>query len=117
MNTNEKWKKINGYKNYEVSSKGNIRNIHTKKYKAVRKTKTGYLITDLKENGTKQTKYIHRLVAEAFVANLNNYPCVNHKDENKDNNCVENLEWCTVAYNNNYGKNHTAKGFKWEVVD
>ena len=46
---------------------------------------------------------IHRLVAEAFILNPNNYPCVNHKDEDKSNNCADNLEWCTEAYNNSYG--------------
>lgn len=103
MITNEKWKKINGYTRYEVSNMGNVRNYYTKKLKAVRKTKTGYYITDLKENGKQKTVYIHRLVAEAFVENAFSLPCVNHIDENKANNCEKNLEWCDVAYNNSYG--------------
>lgn len=46
---------------------------------------------------------IHRLVAEAFIPNPNNYPCINHKDENPSNNNIDNLEWCTYKYNANYG--------------
>lgn len=86
-----------------MSNGGKVRNIHTKKEKAIRYTKTGYSITDLKENGEKKTCYVHRLVARAFIDNPCNLPCINHKDENKRNNCVENLEWCTAQYNNRYG--------------
>ena len=55
--------------------------------------------------GYKKPKYclLHRLLAETFIPNPNNYPVVNHKDENPLNNSLDNLEWCTVAYNNNYG--------------
>lgn len=49
-----------------------------------------------------KTNYVHRLVALTFISNPNNYPCINHKDENKSNNNVENLEWCTHEYNMNY---------------
>jgi len=108
MITNEEWKPIKGFTRYEVSNMGNVRNIHTKQMKAVRKSKTGYCITDLKENGTKTTKYIHRLVAEAFVENVFSFSCVNHKDEDKANNRADNLEWCSVEYNNKYGT-HNAK--------
>ena len=62
-------------------------------------SKTGYKFVIL----DKKTCYVHRLVAEAFVDNPNNYPQINHKDENKANNSVENLEWCTEKYNMNYG--------------
>lgn len=103
MITNEIWKPVNGFTRYEVSNMGNVRNIHTKELKAIRKTKTGYCITDLKENGMQKTSYIHRLVAEAFIENAFSLPCVNHIDEDKTNNCVYNLEWCSVAYNNAYG--------------
>lgn len=103
MFTNEKWEKIKGFTRYEVSSCGRVRNLHTKQEKAIRRTKTGYCITDLKENGKKKTAYIHRLVAEAFIDNPSNLPQINHIDENKGNNHVENLEWCSPEYNNAYG--------------
>lgn len=63
----------------------------------------GYLNIQLYVNGKRIMKKIHRLVAEAFIPNPNNLPCVNHKDENIFNNNVENLEWCNYKYNNNYG--------------
>lgn len=102
MITDEEWKDIKGYTRYEVSNKGRVRIKKTKVLKALRQTKTGYMITDLKENGEKQTRYVHRLVCKAFIANELNLPCVNHKDENKQNNDINNLEWCTVSYNNSY---------------
>lgn len=108
MITNEKWKKVDGFTRYEVSNMGRVRNIYTKELKAIRKTKTGYCITDLKENGKKKTAYIHRLVAEAFVENAFCLPCINHKDENKANNHADNLEWCSIEYNNRYGT-HTER--------
>ena len=57
----------------------------------------------LKTGDFRKNCVIHRLVAEAFIPNPHNYPCVNHKNENKTDNRVENLEWCTVKYNNIYG--------------
>ena len=63
----------------------------------------GYYKVTLSKNGKRYEKRINRLVAEAFIPNPNNLPCVNHKDENKLNNNIDNLEWCTYAYNNAYG--------------
>ena len=101
---NEIWKPIKGYEGlYEVSNFGRIkslkRNIILKSYKDGR----GYLCVRLyKYNSSIQYK-VHRLVAEVFIDNPNNYKEVNHKDENKTNNRVENLEWCDRKYNCNYG--------------
>ena len=59
-----------------------------------------------------RNEYIHRLVAEAFIPNPNNYPQVNHKDENPNNNSVDNLEWCTGKYNVNYGTRNDRASIK-----
>lgn len=63
----------------------------------------GYLHVLLCKNGKYITHNVHRLVAETFIPNPDNLPEINHKDENKENNCVDNLEWCTRKYNMNYG--------------
>lgn len=98
----EIWNKIEGYDNYTVSNLGRVYNIKLKRIKAQRMAPTGYLIADLKQNGVKRTHYVHRLVAEAFISNPENKPCVNHKNEVRTDNECSNLEWCTVAYNNSY---------------
>lgn len=67
------------------------------------KTAEGYLVVRLQTNDKPVTRKIHRLVAEAFIDNPNNLPCVNHLDENRSNNTITNLEWCTVIDNNNHG--------------
>lgn len=68
--------------------------------KVIQKTTPyGYLYF---QNNKKYT-LSHRFVAECFISNPDNLPCINHKDENKKNNCVDNLEWCDRKYNNNYG--------------
>ena len=64
----------------------------------------GYLKVCLYKDKSKKQVLIHRLVAEAFLPNPQNLPQINHKDENKKNNCVDNLEWCDAKYNINYGE-------------
>lgn len=104
----EIWKSIEGYPKYEVSNLGNIRSLnyrHTNKVKILKPhtNNNGYLLINLYQMGKMKTVQIHRLVAETFIPNPDNLPVVNHKDENKHNNCVDNLEWCTHKYNSNYG--------------
>lgn len=65
--------------------------------------KDKYFNVHLFKKGVVKIYFVHRLVALAFIPNSNNYPDINHKDENPANNCVENLEWCTEKYNMNYG--------------
>lgn len=91
----EIWKPINGF-NYEISNKGNIRNSQGKILKTFIQNR-GYVCIRLAPKAVHKT--IHRLVAEHFIPNPNNLPCVNHIDGNKQNNSVENLEWCTVSGN------------------
>lgn len=103
------WKDIPGYEGlYQVSNTGRVRSLnykHTGKTKVLKQgTKGhGYKVVGIYKNGKRKNYTIHRLVALAFIPNINNLPQVNHKDENPANNAVWNLEWCTDEYNINYG--------------
>ena len=102
----EIWKPILNYEGlYEVSNWGRVKSLKFGKERILKPgtNKYGYLIVILCKNGKVKSFSVHRLVAEAFLPNPHNYPCVNHKDECKTNNNVNNLEWCTYTYNNNYG--------------
>lgn len=105
----EIWKMIPGYEGlYMVSNLGRVKSLnynHTGEEAILKpiKLKHGYLCVHLVKNGKTFQLKVHRLVAMAFIPNPNNLPCVNHKDEDKANNCVDNLEWCTYEHNNNYG--------------
>ena len=102
----EIWKPIKGYEGlYEVSNLGNVKSLCDKRGERLRKLvpdKNGYMTVCLKKEGKYCNKKVHRLVASAFLENEENYPHVNHKDLNKANNAVENLEWCSAKYNNLY---------------
>lgn len=111
----EIWKPIPGYEgSYEVSNLGRVRSVDryilTKNGKVfkkgvIRKPKEdedGYLRVNLSKNGKKKEMFVHRLVAITFIDNPNNLPVVNHKDGNKKNNTVENLEWCTRSENDKH---------------
>ncbi len=97
------------YPDYLVYEDGRIWSNKTNKFLKVNITKAGYETVELfNESGSKRL-LVHRLVAMAFIPNPNNYPQVNHIDENKQNNAVENLEWCTAKYNMNYGNGAKAR--------
>ena len=104
----EIWKPVAGFENYEVSNLGRVKSLnysHTGKEKILKpfKRKDGYLQVILCRNGKVKKFSVHRLVATAFIPNPYGFEQVNHKDENKINNCVSNLEFCTPKYNTNYG--------------
>lgn len=109
----EVWKDVVGYEGlYQVSNTGKIRGLDrlsscnqfvSGKIKEQRHDKDGYLKVTLCKDGNKKCHSVHRLVATAFIPNPNDFPVINHKDENPQNNNVDNLEWCTVKYNTNYG--------------
>ena len=112
----EKWRAIQAFPNYEVSDCGNVRSIDRDVIRKGNKTRlkgqmlkpsnhNGYLMVTL-YNGSRdrhKSLFVHRLVADAFINNPLCLPYINHKDEDKMNNVVDNLEWCDAKYNSNYG--------------
>ena len=124
------WVDVKGYEGlYKVSSNGLVfslaRKVSSGRSYGVREIggtllkqrvdKDGYLCVSLCKNGKRRTHKVHRLVAKNFLNNPNNYNIVNHKDECKTNNSVGNLEWCTVDYNNHYGKGYN-RNYKQKTV-
>lgn len=100
----EQWKDIPGYEGlYQVSDYGNVWNVKKNRYHTLEKLPSGYIRTRLNSGSHSKTFYVHRLVAEAFVPNPNNYPEVNHIDEQKWHNFVNNLEWVTRLQNVHHG--------------
>lgn len=101
-----RWSPVIGFEGkYDISTLGQVRNNKGAILKPTLKRTTGtvYKVVRLWKEGQYHTKYIHRLVAEAFIPNPEGLPIINHKDEDGTNNLIENLEWCTQKYNTNYG--------------
>ncbi len=95
----EIWKDTE-YEGYMVSNKGRV--CSTRKILSFGNNGRGYLNVMMSIKNHQFRRYVHRLVAQAFIPNPNNYPQINHKDGNKHNNCVENLEWCTCEMNHRH---------------
>ena len=111
LTMSEIWKDVKGYKGlYQVSNLGRVRSLGSDRWHKGRILKPSfdgkgnYLFVGLHKDKRVKLATIHRLVAEHFIPNPNDLPCVNHIDEDKTNNRFDNLEWCTHQYNSNYGR-------------
>ena len=109
---------IKGYEGiYAITSCGKVWSYKTKRFLKTIKTQKGYEKVYLYKDNIVKHPTIHKLVATAYIPNPNNFPQINHKDENKENNSVNNLEWCTNKYNSNYGtRNIRMARAKWRKV-
>lgn len=99
----EEWKPLKYNEKYLISSEGKIKSLYTNRLLKPFLMKKGYLEVSLWINNKRKTFRVHKLVAETFIPNPNNFSQINHKDENKTNNDITNLEWCTPQYNHDYG--------------
>ncbi len=103
----EIWKPVRGWEGlYEVSNLGGVRSLKFNKTTLLIPNNNGhdYFSAHLRKVGINKMSYIHRLVAEAFIPNPENKPCVNHKDNNRSNNNLKNLEWVTIQENSDHRK-------------
>lgn len=112
MNSSEVWRDIQGFEKYQISNCGRVRSFIQNRNHVISfaTTPKGYLYVRLFKDNKRYNKRVHRLVAEAFVENSKNLESINHINEVKTDNHVDNLEWCTVAYNNNYGNRNRKAG-------
>ena len=103
----EVWKDIPGFEQfYQVSNLGNVMSKKKKRVLSPQPNSNGYLRVELKANGSRRRAFVHRLVAESFVKNNEDKPCVNHIDSNFLNNAQENLEWVTHIENIHHAINN-----------
>ena len=128
---NEIWKPIQDNPRYEVSNCGYVRSVDRYiERNGSKQLVRGQMLKQTSINGymrvtiyygkrnVKRQVFVHRLVAECFIDNPNKYPYINHKDEDKSNNHVNNLEWCTAKYNSNYGTSieRRVKNQNWDSI-
>lgn len=102
----EIWKPVFGFENYQISNFGRVKTLNyynTGQEKILKQGLQRYVTVNLRKDGKFQCKLVHRLVYEAFHGHIPPNMQINHKDENKYNNCLSNLEICTPKYNNTYG--------------
>lgn len=111
---NEHWKAIDGYEDYVVSSLGRVFSLKSHKLLTQGKHTGGYHKVCLCKDGKPVNKYVHRLVAEAFIPRVEGWDQVNHISEDKEDNSVQNLEWCNQAYNNVFGTGPERRASKWD---
>lgn len=109
----DEWKNITGFENYKISRSGVVHNQYGKPL-SQKPNKKGYLRVWLNNEDVKHKQFfVHRLVANAFIPNPTELPFINHKDECKQNNCADNLEWCDNTYNQRYS--HALKINQYDV--
>jgi hypothetical protein len=114
----EQWAAIDGYKNYQVSWWGRVRNATTGRIYKNSITPNGYLVVGLTKNKVKKTHNVHQLVAREWVSNPEEKRCVDHRDGDRTNNHYENLRYATYTENNRNAKHRTDgasayKGVSW----
>jgi hypothetical protein len=110
-----RWETIKGFENYEVETSGLVRNKLTNRGLSFSRLKNGYLSIKLYKDGKQFNVLLHRIVAIAFIPNPDNKKTVNHKDSNRSNNSIENLEWLSQSENVIHGYTnglHSTKGVK-----
>jgi len=107
----EVWKDVVGYEGlYQVSNTGKVKSVRMNHLMHPTLARGYYYLKLRGTDGKDKSFPVHRLVALAFIQNLHGYNCVNHIDENKLNNNADNLEWCTLSYNFNYGTARERQG-------
>lgn len=95
-------KPIEGYPKYYINEEGQVWSNYSNRFLTPQISDKGYYRIGLIKDGKQVKESLHRLIAKAFIPNPDNLPCINHKDHNRLNNNIDNLEWCSYEYNNHY---------------